>query len=435
MAIIGIDLGTTNSLCCIWQEGNCVLIPNSLGDFLTPSVVSIDENGEILTGKTAKERIITRPTQTASSFKQYMGTDKVYKLRNKAFRPEELSAIILRRLKEDAEAFLNEPVTEAIISVPAYFNNNQRAQTKLAGELAGFRVDRIINEPSAAAIAYRHATGDSGTYLVVDFGGGTLDISVVEIFENIVDIIAVAGDNHLGGDDINKAITDAFYAKYPMLKQQLSLTEQASICKMAEQCKINLSTSDQAMMMYVYKEVTYEMYLANQVLLEICTPLFSKIKTVLKHALKDSNKHINAIDEIVLVGGSGKMPLVQSFLQHLTGKNPLCAVDPDKAIAFGVAIITGIKARENSIKDMIMTDICPFTLGTKVVNTITGDLNEFSPVIERNTSLPASRARRYTTLRDNQAFLTLDIYQGESSSVLKYLAWSDYDECTTCSSR
>jgi molecular chaperone HscC len=418
MAIIGIDLGTTNSLCCVWREGKCVLIPNSLGDFLTPSVVSVDENDEILTGKTAKERVITHPEKTAASFKLYMGTDKIYKLGKKAFRPEELSALILRRLKEDAEAYLNESVVEAIISVPAYFNNNQRSRTKFAGELAGVKVERIINEPSAAALAYHHLTGGNGTYLVVDFGGGTLDISVVEVFENIVDIIAVAGDNHLGGNNIDQVIVDAFYTKYPELKSKLNLTEQASICKMAEQCKINLTTSEQAMMLFVHKEKTYEMYLTNQLLADLCAPLLAKMKAVLKHALKDSGRHIDMIDEIILVGGSGKMPTIQRYMEYLTGKKPRYDIDPDKAIALGVGIVTGIKSREETIRDMIMTDICPFTLGTRVLNRATGDQNEFSPIIERNTSLPVSNEGSYTTVGDNQNYLELDVYQGESPSVL-----------------
>jgi molecular chaperone HscC len=290
--------------------------------------------------------------------------------------------------------------------------------TKLAGELAGLRVERIINEPSAAAIAYHHATGSSGTYLVVDFGGGTLDISVVEIFENIVDIIAVAGDNHLGGSDIDMAVAEAFYAQHPKLKQSLQPTEQASVLRMAEQCKINLTTAEQAMMVFVHKDESYEMYLTNQLLLDMCAPIFAKMKAVLRHALKDSGRHVGEIDEIILVGGSGKMPVVRSFLEYITGKTPLCGIDPDKAIALGVGIVTGIRSREESIRDMIMTDICPFTLGTKVYNPFTKDSNEYSPIIERNSSLPVSQAQLYTTLKDGQTALELDIYQGESPSVL-----------------
>ena len=418
MALIGIDLGTTNSLCCVWRNGKCVLIPNSLGDYLTPSVVSADENGDILVGKTAKERLISHPGHTASSFKQFMGTDKVYILGKKRFHPEDLSSMILRRLKEDAETFLDEDITEAIISVPAYFNNNQRSMTKLAGELAGLRVERIINEPSAAAIAYQHATGNDGFYLVVDFGGGTLDISVVDIFENIVDIIAVAGDNHLGGDDIDNIIVDAFYRLYPNLNMELSQSEKASVYKMAELSKRNLTTTEQTVMVYVYKGKRYEMLLTNQILVDLCAPIFAKIKTVLRHVLKDCRRNIQTFDAIILVGGSCKMPIVQSYLQKLTGMNPLRSIDPDKAVSLGVGIVTGIKTRDALIKDMIMTDICPFTLGTNNYNEITKDSNEFSPIIERNSSLPTSNLRYYTTIRDNQKRISLKIFQGESVSVL-----------------
>ncbi len=421
MAIIGIDLGTTNSLCCVWQYGKCVLIPNSLGDYLTPSVVSADENGDILVGKTAKERLISHPGHTASSFKQFMGTDKVYILGKKRFHPEDLSSMILRRLKEDAESFLGEAVTEAIISVPAYFNNNQRSMTKLAGELAGLKVERIINEPSAAAIAYQHATGNDGFYLVVDFGGGTLDISVVDIFENIVDIIAVAGDNHLGGDDIDNIIVDAFYELHPILDQKLSPNEKASVKKMAEQCKMNLTTSEQALMVYVYKGKRYELLLTNQILLDLCAPILAKIKLVLRRALKDSSRSVNEIDAVIAVGGSGKMPIVQSFLMQLTGKAPLCSIDPDKAVALGVGIVTGIKTRDADIRDVVMTDICPFTLGTRVFNRFTNDKNEYSPIIERNTALPVSRERNYFTMHDLQTRVIIDIYQGESLSVVNNL--------------
>jgi molecular chaperone HscC len=418
MAVIGVDLGTTNSLCCVWRGGKCVLIPNSLGDCLTPSVVSVDDNGDILTGRIAKERRISHPNQTAASFKQFMGTDKIYQLGSMRFRPEELSSLILRRLKEDAEVFLGEQVTEAVISVPAYFNNNQRTMTKLAGELAGLRVERIINEPSAAALAYRNQSGTGGVYLVVDFGGGTLDISVVDIFENIVDIIAVAGDNHLGGDNIDEAIAGAFYDRHPALKEQLSDSEKASVRKMAEQCKINLTSAEQAMMIFVHGGQTYDLLLTNQTLADVCAPILAKIRSLLLRVLKDSGRHIGLIDDIILVGGSGKMPVVQTYLAHITGKLPRCDIDPDKAIALGVGIVTGIKARDEQIRDVIMTDICPFTLGTRVYNPLTKDRNEYSPVIERNTSLPVSRVQIYATISDYQATMGLDIYQGESSSVL-----------------
>lgn len=415
MAIIGIDLGTTNSLCTTWKDGKCVFIPNSFGEYLTPSAVSIDDNGEIIVGKIAKERLISHPKLTVSSFKQYMGLDKKFSLGKKAFYPEDLSSLILRQLKKDAETFLGEPVTEAIISVPAYFNNNQRSATKLAGELAGLYVERIINEPSAASLAYQQILDtQNGIYMVFDFGGGTLDVSIVEIFENIVDIISVSGNNHLGGDDINNAIVNTFYEKHPKLEKTLSLNEKASLYKLAEQCKTALSSSDHVVMTWKHKDASYELFLNNKVLIDICAPILAKIKDVLKQTLKDSHKHVSAIDQIILVGGSSKMPLIHDYITHLTGKTPSLAIDPDKAVAYGVCVVTGIKNREDSIKDTVMTDICPFSLGIDTYNVQNRTPDVFFPIIERNTYLPVSRNNIFSTIHDNQKEIYFKIYQGES---------------------
>lgn len=416
MAVIGIDLGTTNSLAAVWQEGKCTLIPNSLGELLTPSVVSVDENGEILTGQIAKERLISHPERTASSFKRFMGTPKEYRLGEKVFYPEDLSSFILRQLKADAEAFLNEPVTEAVISVPAYFNDNQRTATKIAGKLAGLYVERIINEPSAASLAYQRGFDEEKTFLIFDLGGGTLDISVVETFDNIIDIVAISGDNHLGGDDFNQAIADNFYKMYPDLRGELTQNEHASVLKLAEQCKIALSSTNLALMIYDHCEKQYQMSLNNNQLIQISAPLFSRMKEVLRHVLKDSNKNIESIDEIILVGGSSKMPAVRSYIQHLTGKEPKCNVDPDKAIAVGAGIVSGIKCRDEAVKDVVLTDICPFTLGVKVLDDVSNTL-KFLPIIERNSTLPASKTHLLQTISNYQKIVNVSVYQGESYRV------------------
>ena len=426
MAVIGIDLGTTNSLCTTWRDGRCVFIPNSFGDYLTPSVVSIDENDDILVGKTAKERKITKPDVTASSFKQFMGSSKVFKLGDKVFRPEELSSLIIRQLKQDAEVYLGEPVTEAIISVPAYFNNNQRSATKLAGEYAGVITDRIINEPSAAAIAYQQGSSVNGSYLVFDFGGGTLDVSIVDIFDNIVDIVAVSGDNHLGGDDIDNAILQTFFEKHEGLEAALSLKERASVCKLAEQCKIALSSNEKVMMTYTHGNKHYEMYLDNSILLDICAPIFVKIQDALKRALHDSGKHIREIDDIFLVGGTSRAPLIKKYLEHLTSKVPRMDVDPDLAVATGVGIISGIKNRDEDIRDTVMTDICPFSLGIEINNPDMGVFDQFSPIIERNSYLPISRKRTYYTISDYQDHILAKVYQGESIIASNNLLLGEY---------
>ena len=413
MEIVGIDLGTTNSLVSVWKDGKMHIVPNSLGKFFTPSVVSINSiSGEVYVGETAKERLVSDPKNTVSSFKQFMGSEKAYMLGGKRFYAEDLSAIVLKQLKKDAEEFLGHPITEAVISVPAYFNDAQRYATKMSGKLAGLNVDRIINEPSAAALAYQHKMGLDGTFLIFDFGGGTLDISIVELFENIIDIIAVTGDNHLGGDDIDNAIVEHFYKKHPSLNDKLTNEEKSTLTRLATQCKINLSKAPYSILLFNRDSDKYELVLTNDELLRICAPVFDKIRKVLKAALRDSGKNIGEIDEIILVGGSSKMPLVKEYIKHLTKKEPLVEVNPDLAVAQGIGIVAGIKNRYGDIKDMVLSDICPFTLGIAVMGRSDGVT--FSPIIERNSSLPISIAQVYTTISDNQTTINTKIFQGES---------------------
>ena len=412
MAIIGIDLGTTNSLGAVWGDDGCRLIPNAFGEYLTPSVVSIEDSGEILVGKAAKERLISHPAQTASLFKQYMGTDKRYILGNQAFLPEDLSSFVLRQIKTDAEAYLGQEVEEAIVSVPAYFNDRQRAATKNAGVLAGLKVDRIINEPSAAALAYQGDGKMDGLYLVMDFGGGTLDISLVEIFDNIVDIVGVAGDNHMGGSDIDKAIYEAFIGENPALGGKLSQSEAASLLRVCEQCKIALTTTPRQVMVYQRDGVTYAMGLSNQILLNICKPLLERIRATLHTALVNCGSSIRDITDVVLVGGSCHMPVMKQYMKLLTGKKPMQGINPDWVVGYGVGMLSGIKNRHGGVKDMILTDVCPFSLGIKT--TPREGMAQFFPLIQRNSSLPASVERPFYTVSDFQSQLRVVVYQGES---------------------
>lgn len=330
----------------------------------------------------------------------------------------------MKQLKEDAEAYLGEPVTEAIISVPAYFNDHQRTATKLAAKLANLHVERIINEPSAAAIANRSGA-ESESFLVVDFGGGTLDISVVETFENIVEIVAIAGDNHLGGDDFDNAIAEKFYETYPEIKSELSIQEKATVLRLAEQCKIALSTLPMAIIIFEHNDKTYKMDMDNQQLIECGSALLMRFEKVLRRVLKDSGKHINNIDEIILVGGSSKMPTIKKFLWHLTGKEPKSRFSPDMAVAVGAGVVSGIKCRDAAIKDIILSDICPFSLGTTSHNRVT-EKSEFSPIIERNTPLPVSNTRIYRTVSDFQKRVVFSIYQGESMDPKDNLKLGEY---------
>ena len=418
--IIGIDLGTTNSLAAVWQDGGSRLIPNSLGEYLTPSVVSIDEEGTVYVGKVAKERLISHPEQTASIFKRFMGTGKTYSFHGKVYRPEELSALVLRKLKEDAERYLGEPVKEAVISVPAYFNDMARKAVKDAGALAGLHVERIINEPSAAALACRGWKNsgwqqkDDETLLVFDFGGGTLDVSLVDCFENVIEIAAVSGDNHLGGSDFDQVIAEEFCKENQLIFEELSPERREIILASAAQAKCMLTKEESTVMTVVDKEFWERMELSNRKLIQISMHLFQKMIIPVKSVLNDAQRKMFDISKVVLVGGSCKMPTVQQYLRRFLPDSPMTAMNPDHMIALGVGVYAGIKERKDDIKDMLLTDICPFTLGTGVCN----DADEMhrmlmAAIIERNSVLPCSKVRKFQTARDFQSMVRVDVYQGE----------------------
>lgn len=413
--IIGIDLGTTNSLAAVWENGECRLIPNTFGEYLTPSVVSFDTDGTVYVGKVAKERLVTHPNDTAAVFKRFMGTSKIYRLAGKKYKPEELSALVLRRLKEDVEQYLGQEIEEAIISVPAYFNDLARSATKNAGKLAGLRVDRIINEPSAAALAYQHQRQmEEAALLVFDFGGGTLDVSMVDCFDNVVEILAVGGDNYLGGSDFDRAIADAFYKECDMTESALTMEERAIVEERAMLCKQELTEHETAAMRVELRGQEYRMDLSRVKLIEVSERLFVRMRAPIQRVLTDAKKTMEEVDAVVLVGGSCKMPVVQKFLAHTLGRVDISVVNPDYMIALGVGVYAGIKERNEDIKDMLLTDICPFSLGTAVYNEAEPDrlLNDI--VIERNTALPASREIIVTTVYDRQTKVQVKVYQGEA---------------------
>ena len=415
MAIVGIDLGTTNSLVCIFRNGKSELIPNSFGEFLTPSCVGIDDDGEkILVGKIAKDRLISHPDMTVSSFKRFMGTDKKLIVGEKVFTAPELSSFVIRQLKEDAEAYLGEEVSEAVISVPAYFDDNGRNATKMAGELAGLRVERIINEPSAAALAYRKDDDEDATFLVCDLGGGTFDVSVVDAFDNIIEIAAVAGDNHLGGDDWNIAIAQYFCDENGFKVDELSSETKAIILKQAEMCKIALNNSEPIIMSVSIGEDSYMASLTGKKLVEISASLFKRIEEPIRRALHDASMTVNDIDYVVMVGGSSKMLTVSKYIEQLVGREMKANIDPDKVVGIGAGVVAGIKSRDEDIKDTILTDVCPFTLGTNIINYAKRDDPLFSPIIERNSVLPTSHMERYYTVSDKQDKMVFKIYQGEN---------------------
>ncbi len=414
MAVIGIDLGTTNSLACIWKDGAPVVIKNSLGSHLTPSVVGIDDSDNIVVGNIAKERLISHPDKTASEFKRTMGTKTEYSLGSQKFTSEQLSSLVLKKIKEDSEAVLGEEVTEAIISVPAYFDDYRRNATKQAAEMSGLKVERLINEPSAAALAYMQKHGfEDGTYMVVDFGGGTLDVSIIDSFDNVMEILAVAGNNQLGGKDFNEAIYKAFLADNGLNDDVLTPSERASIYKMAENCKIALTDTPICVMSVNIGDEKFTLTLDNNTLIKIGHEVFEKIGEPIRRVLHDSHVNIQEIKDIILVGGSCKMPTVAAYIEKLTGRAPCTDLNPDTAIAIGAGIFAGMKSRNEQFKDIILTDICPFSLGISMHDHRTQE-NIMDFIIQRNSMLPSSKTHSYYAVADNQTQFRVTIYQGES---------------------
>lgn len=413
MAILGIDLGTTNSLGAVYRNGKVELIPNRFGSFLTPSVVSVTEDGSVVTGQIAKERLITHPKDTAFSFKKNMGSDQKYNLGGKTFLPEELSGFLVSAIVEDAKEYMGEEIKDVIISVPAYFHDKQRVATKRAGALAGVNVKRIVNEPSAAALASYFDTQNEQLFLVFDFGGGTLDVSIVDCFDTMVDILAVSGDNHLGGDDFNEAVAEGFLREHQLQRGNLSEKEYAILLRQAEKCKIALSTEKEVKMTAVLGGQTYQSVYTNERMMRESSAVWKRIQTVLRRALRDSRVEVEDIDAVILAGGSGKMPLVQSYMEQLFDQTPLVTGFSDQLIARGLGLVCGVMERKDEVRDYILTDICPFTLGTGVNNEADPKHPYMSAIIERNSILPCSKIRGFSTAADYQSEVKIEILQGE----------------------
>ena len=418
MAIVGIDLGTTNSLISCYTDNGVVVIDNSFGEKLTPSVVSVDEDGQIFVGKIAKERQITHPNDSVSLFKRNMGSKKEYKLGDKSYLPEELSSFIIRSLKEDAEKFLGEKIDEAVISVPAYFNDTQRRATKRAGELAGLKVERLINEPTAAAIAYGlHEKNSNTKFLVFDLGGGTFDVSVLEIYRNIMEVRAVGGDNYLGGEDFTKVLIEIFARENNIELPDERSKEYNMIRKQAEIAKRAFSTDRVVEMKAVVDEKEYNLEISINDYEKQCELLLSRLRKPIERALSDAAIKLSEIDTIVLVGGGTKLPIIRTFVSKLFGRLPATNIDPDEVVAMGAGIQAAMKKRDKTLKEIVLTDVCPFTLGTNTSVEKPGGYYEsghFFPIIERNTIIPVSRVERLYTVRDNQKKITVEILQGES---------------------
>ncbi|MCC3868630.1 molecular chaperone HscC [Terrisporobacter mayombei] len=419
--IIGIDLGTTNSLACYFNEGEIKIIPNRLGDSLTPSVVSLDEDNNIYVGKIAKERKILYPHLSVDVFKRSMGTNKEFILGDKKFKAEELSSFVLKYIKEDVEFYLGESVEEAIISVPAYFNDEQRKATKKAGELAGLKVERIISEPTAAAIAYGIDKRDDNTrFLVFDLGGGTFDISILEMYGSIMEVRAVAGDNFIGGEDFTDILYRMFLDQVKLKEEDLSKKSISHIKKQCEKCKVEFSSSKVVQIRCNVEGEIYETNINMDDYEKSCELILSKLKKPIEKSLKDAKIKLNQIDEIILIGGATQLPTIRKFVGKIFGRLPNTSINPDEAVAMGAALQGAMKERNKSIKEVILTDVCPFSLGTEVViDSSNNRYNEtyFCPIIERNTTIPVSRTETFYTAHDNQSKVVVEIIQGESRLV------------------
>ena len=414
--LIGIDLGTTNSLVACFRNGKVEIIPNRLGEKLTPSVVSVASEGTVYVGQSAKERAMLYPLESASVFKRSMGTDQEYQLGNRKLRAEELSSLVLRSLKEDAEAYLGQSVTDAIISVPAYFNDLQRKATKRAGELAGLNVVRIINEPTAAAIAYGMTEQNDSRYLVFDLGGGTFDVSILELYQPIMEVHAIAGDNFIGGEDFTDVLYTLFLQSAGIAPEALDLKTRSEIRKNAENCKCAFSHTDEIIMCCTVHGQMHILRLTLEEYERACAPLLNRLRKPIEQSLRDAGVRPQEIDRIVLVGGATRSPVVRKYVAKLFGRTPSFGINPDEAVAIGAALQCGIKSRDKEIQEVVLTDVCPFTLGTEVLvdNGVIKEPGHYLPIIERNTVIPVSRTETVYTAHENQTRVTVKILQGES---------------------
>ncbi|MCD6449951.1 MAG: molecular chaperone DnaK [Thermotogaceae bacterium] len=417
--VVGIDLGTTNSVIA-WMkdDGTVEVIPSAEGSRITPSVVSFGKNGEILVGEPAKRQIILNPERTIKSIKRKMGTDYKVKIDDKEYTPQEISAFILKKLKKDAESYLGGEIKKAVITCPAYFNDAQRQATKEAGIIAGFDVLRVINEPTAAALAYGLDKKGEHKVLVYDLGGGTFDVSILEIGDGVIQVVATSGNNHLGGDDFDQRLID--YMAEEFKKQHgIDLREDRQALQRlrdaAEKAKIELSTKLETEVSLPFITVTeggplhLEMRITRALFESLTKDLIEMTRGPVERALSDAKLSPQDIDEIILVGGMTRVPMVQNFIKEIFGKEPNRSVNPDEAVAIGAAIQAAIIAGTEGAKDkdVVLVDVTPLTLGIEVKGGL------FEPIISRNTTIPVKKSKIFTTVEDYQTEVEIRVYQGE----------------------
>ena len=414
MAVIGIDLGTTNSLVSVYRGGKVEIVKNIFEENYIPSAVAVDENERILVGKPAKERIYCNPKDCVIEFKRQMGSMEKIEVGNKSYLPEELSAFVLKKCKEEAGIYLNEEVTEAVISVPAYFDNQQREATKRAAKIAGLVCNRIINEPSAAALAHRMKTGiDEEQYiLVIDFGGGTLDVSLVDCFENIVEIVGVSGNNKLGGKNFDEQIAKEFLKENQIEAESLSPEEYSLVTRKAEEAKIALGEKEQFTMSCKLKDKVYTMVLTNDKLLSFTGNLLLALKEVMVKVIQDAGCTIGEITDVLPVGGCCRLKIIQNYLKELFHREIVVSDDIQELVVKGLGYYIGIMQQKAGMEEILVTDVCPFSLG---VNTSGASINEvMSVIIPRNSTLPKKATKEYVSMSAEQEEMVFSVYQGEN---------------------
>lgn len=412
--IIGIDLGTTNSCVAVMEGGEAVVIPNAEGNRTTPSVVGFSKTGERLAGQVAKRQAVSNPDKTVSSIKRHMGTDYKVNIEGKNYSPQEISAMVLQKLKADAEAYLGQPVTEAVITVPAYFTDAQRQATKDAGTITGLEVKRIINEPTAAALAYGLDKQQDQTVLVYDLGGGTFDVSVLELSQGMVEVKATSGNNRLGGDDFDQRLIDYMVAEFKktngvdLSKDRVALQR---LKEAAEKAKIELSgvTSSNVNLPFITMTaegpVHMDMNISRAKFEELTADLVESTLGPTRQALGDAKLSWNDIHQVILVGGSTRIPAVQEAIKKLSGKDPHKGVNPDEVVALGAAIQGGVLAGE--VKDIILVDVTPLSLGIETLGGV------FTRIIDRNTTVPTTKSQVFSTAADSQTSVDIHVLQGE----------------------
>ncbi len=418
--IVGIDLGTTNSLIGYYSDDGPQLIPNASGELLTPSAVHLSGKSDLTVGAAARHRLVSDPDHTAARFKRFMGTQKVFRLGKTDYRAEELSAMILRSLKADAESHFGHPVTRAVISVPAYFNDLQRKATFAAGKLAGLKVERLINEPTAAALAYGVTSDTEETLLVLDLGGGTFDVSILEVFDGIMEVRSSAGDIMLGGEDFTDAVFHDFKEQIGDAARDLSPEQAAGLRALAEQAKIALGSAASVSPEFVIGETSHELSLTQDRFAELTKPLLDRLRRPIQRALGDAGLLSRDLDRVVLVGGATRMPIVRQTVTRLMKAFPEHGLDPDSVIALGAGVQAGLLSRHAALEDRVMTDVSPFTMGIATSRReADGSISSghYQPIIERNMVVPISRVDTFSRMDAKSNMVIVEIYQGESPRV------------------